>query len=72
MSSYSTERKQAILSTLLPPNNKSEVTEEGEESAAGQTLYNWLKQAREQGQPVPGKKNRSDQRLHETKLAVVV
>jgi transposase-like protein len=72
VSSYSTERKQAILSTLLPPNNKSEVTEEGEESAAGQTLYNWLKQAREQGQPVPGKKNRSFQRLHETKLAVVV
>jgi transposase-like protein len=35
-------------------------------------LYNWRKQAREQGQPVPGKKSTSEQWSHETKFAVVV
>jgi len=37
-----------------------------------QTLYSWRKQAREQGQPVPGKKSTPDQWSHETKFAVVV
>jgi putative transposase len=37
-----------------------------------QTLYIWRKQAREQGQPVPGKKSTPDQWSHETKFAVVV
>jgi transposase-like protein len=43
-----------------------------EESVTEQTLYNWRKQAREQGQPVPGKKSTSEQWSHETKFAVVV
>jgi len=72
VSSYSTERKQAILSKLLPPNNKSVASVAREEGVAGQTLYNWRKQAREQGQSVPGKKTTSDQWSHETKFAVVV
>ena len=72
MSSYSTERKQAILSKLLPPNNKSVASVAREEGVSEQTLYNWRKQAREQGQPVPGKKTTSDQWSHETKFAVVV
>jgi hypothetical protein len=55
VSSYSTERKQAILSKLLPPNNKPVASI-----------------AREQVQPVPGKKTTSDQWSHETKFAVVV
>ena len=37
-----------------------------------QTLYSWRKQAREQGQPVPGKKLTPVQWSHETKFAVVV
>ncbi len=37
-----------------------------------QILYSWRKQAREQGQPVPGKKSTPDQWSHETKFAVVV
>ena len=72
MSSYSTERKQAILSKLLPPNNKSVTSIAREEGVSEQTLYNWRKQAREKGQPVPGKKTTSDQWSHETKFAVVV
>jgi transposase-like protein len=72
VSSYSTERKQAILSKLLPPNNKSLASVVREEGVAGQTLYNCRKQAREQGQPVPDKKTTSDQWSHETKFAVVV
>ncbi len=72
MSSYSAERKEAILNKLLPPYNKSVASVAREEGVAEQTLYNWRKQAREQGQPVPGKKSTSDQWSHETKFAVVV
>jgi len=72
MSSYSTERKQAILGKLLPPNNKSVASVATEEGVSEQTLYNWRKQAKEKGQPVPGKKTSSDQWSHETKFAVVV
>jgi len=57
---------------LLPPNNKSVASVAREEGVADQTLYNWRKQAREQGQPVPGKKTTSDQWSHESKFAVVV
>jgi transposase-like protein len=71
MSSYSTERKEAILSKLLPPNNKSVASVAREEGVAEQTLYNWRNQAKEQGQPVPGKKSTQDQWSHETKFAVV-
>jgi len=72
MSSYSSERKQAILSKLLSPNNKSVATVAIEEGVSEQTLYNWRKQAKEKGQPVPGKKTSSDQWSHETKFAIVV
>lgn len=72
MSTYSSERKQAILSKLSPPNNKSVAQVAREESVSEQTLYNWRKQARKQGQPVPGSKSKPDQWSHETKFAVVV
>jgi len=72
MSSYSTERKQAILNKFLPPHNRSVASVAREEGVAEQTLYNWRKQAREQGQPVPDKKSTPDQWSHETKFAVVV
>jgi putative transposase len=57
---------------LLPPHNKSVRTVATEEGMVEPTLYSWRKQAREQGQPVPGKKSTPDQWSHETKLAVVV
>ena len=72
MSSYSSERKEGILSKLLPPHNKSVRSVATEEGMVEQTLYSWRKQAREQGQPVPGKKSTLAQWSHETKFAVVV
>jgi transposase-like protein len=42
MSSYSTERKQAILSKLLPPNNKTVASVAREEGVTGQTPYERL------------------------------
>jgi transposase-like protein len=72
MSSYSSERKEGILSKLLPPHNKSVRSVATEEGMVEQTLYSWRKQAREQGQPVPGKKSTPAQWSHETKFAVVV
>ena len=46
MSSYSTERKQAILSKLLPPNNKTVASVAREEGVTGQTLYERLNEER--------------------------
>jgi transposase-like protein len=60
MSSYSAERKEAILSKLLPPHNKSFRSVATEEGMVEQILYSWRKQAREQGQPVLGKKSTPD------------
>jgi transposase-like protein len=57
---------------LLPPNNKSVASVAREEGVAEQTLYNWRKQAKEKGQPVPGNKSKPDQWSHETNFAVVV
>lgn len=72
MPSYSRERKEVILSKLLPPLNKPVSVVSKEENVAEQTLYNWRKEAREQGLPVPGNKSTSKQWSHETKFAVVV
>jgi transposase-like protein len=61
MSIYSTEIKEAILSKLLPPHNKSVASVASvarEESMAEQTLYSWRKQVRQQGQPVPSNKSK--------------
>jgi transposase-like protein len=54
MSNYSADRKEAILSKLLPPHNKSVRSVATEEGMVQQTLYSWRKQAREQGQPLRG------------------
>jgi transposase-like protein len=72
VSIYSAERKQAVLSKLLPPSNKSVASVAREEGVSQQTLYNWRKQAKNQGQPVPGNKSKPEQWSHETKFAVVV
>lgn len=41
------------------------------EGISEQTLYNWRNQAKEQGQPVPGKTSSTEDWSAETKLAVV-
>ena len=72
MARYSEERKSAILKKLLPPQNRTVVAVAAEEGISEATLYNWLKQCREQGKPVPGQKNTGDDWSGEAKLAVII
>ncbi|CAH1043653.1 hypothetical protein HPTD01_2131 [Halomonas sp. TD01] len=54
MPRYSAERKAAVLKKLLPPHNRSVASVATEEGISDAALYNWLKQCREKGVPVPG------------------
>ena len=72
MPRYSEERKAAVLSKLLPPQNRSVVSVAAEEGIADVTLYSWLKQCRQKGMPVPGNRNTGEDWSPEAKLAVVV
>jgi len=59
MPSYSTERRESVLSKLLPPKNQSVPSVAEAEGISEATLYNWLSKARKQGVPVPGSRNRT-------------
>ena len=72
MAHYSRERKEAILNKLLPPQNMTVAEAARQEGVAEQTLYNWRKQARLEGRPVPGRNKSSDDWSSEAKLAVVI
>ncbi len=72
MSRYSEERKSSVLKKLLPPNNRSVPAVSREEGISEPTLYNWLKQARERGIPVPGSGKQAEDWSAEAKFAVVV
>ncbi len=72
MTRYSSERKEAILKKLLPPQNMTVAEVARQEGMAPQTLYNWRDQAKQAGVPVPGKTPTSEQWSAETKLAVIV
>lgn len=51
--SYPSERKEAVLKKMLPPNNKS-IPELAKEEGIGEgTLYNWRKAARAEGRLMP-------------------
>ena len=69
---YSDERKEAILSKLLPPYNLSVYELAREEGISKTTLYNWRKQANLKGRPVPGQKPKTDDWSAEAKLATVI
>lgn len=70
---YPEERKAAVLSKLLPPHNRSVPEIAKAEGISEATLYNWLKQARQQGVPVPGSlSNTSEEWSGEAKFAVVI
>ena len=73
MTRYSNERKVAVLDKLLPPHNLS-VPEVAELEGISQgCLYNWLKQARLEGRPVPGsRKPTPDDWSSHDKFAVVL
>jgi len=72
VSRYSEERKQQILSKLLPPSNMSVAEVARTEGISEQTLYNWQNKAKQQGRPVPGNKPTSEQWSAEAKLATVI
>lgn len=72
MAKYPEERKQAVLSKLLPPNNQSVQEVAVQEGICDKTLYNWLNQLREEGLPVPGNEKNAQKWSAEVKFAVVV
>ena len=72
MSRYSPERKEAVLSKLLPPYNLTVAELARQEGISPATLYNWRKQAKLEGRPVPGHTNKSEQWSAEAKLATVI
>lgn len=50
---YPKERKEAVLAKLMPPHNRTVADVAREEGISTATLYNWRKQAREQGRLLP-------------------
>jgi len=50
---YPSERKEAILKKMLPPNNKTIKELAQEEGVSEVTLYNWRKAARAEGRLMP-------------------
>jgi len=72
MTRYSSERREAILSKLLPPQNMTVAEVARREGISEQTLYNWRKQARLEGKPVPGSSKTAENWSSEAKFAVVV
>ena len=50
---YSDERKDAVLKKLMPPRNRAIAELAEEEAISVATLYNWRRQAREQGRLLP-------------------
>jgi transposase-like protein len=72
LNQYSVERKEAVLKKLLPPLNRSVASVAREEGITEVTLYHWRKQARNQGEAVPGNKPLTDDWPAEARLAVVI
>ncbi len=71
MERYSTERKEAVLKKLLPPQNLTVAQVSKEEGISTATLYSWRSKLRETGSVVPGNQPSSEQWSAQTKLAVV-
>lgn len=72
MKRYSPERKEAVLKKLLPPYSLTVAEVAEQEGISTGALYNWRKQARLKGAPVPGPSKTSESWSSETKFAVVV
>ena len=58
---YSKELKESMLRRLLPPNSESVSKVSKEEGIPQQTLRTWLKRARKEGHPAPGKDSVTDE-----------
>ena len=72
MNRYSTERKEAVLKKMAPPNNISVPELAEQEGIAIQTLYNWRKQARSEGHVLPAKSDTTENWSSEEKFRVVL
>lgn len=72
MARYSDERKAAILNKLLPPSNMTVAEVARLEGVSNKTLYHWRTQAKQSGQPVPGKTTTTENWPSDSKLAVII
>lgn len=72
MSSIPQARKQAILIKMLSPNPPLISVLAKQEGISEATLYNWRKQLRQEGRPVPEPDRSSENWSAATKFAVVV
>lgn len=72
MTRYSPERKEAVLSKLLPPYNLTVSELARQEGISAATLYTWRSQAKLEGRPVPGKTTTTENWSAEAKLATVI
>ena len=71
MTSYSEERKEAVLNKMLPPHNMTVPQISKEEGIPLQTLYSWRSKVKEAGKVVTGKPI-AENWSAEAKLAVVI
>ena len=72
MSSYSPERKAALINKLLPPQNLSVAELSRQEGISQATLYAWRSKLKAGGAVVPGDKNNADNWPAEAKFAAVL
>lgn len=72
MSRYSSERKEAVVKKLLPPQALSVAELSRQEGISEVTLYTWRKEAMAGGDVVSGSGKRVSKWSAEAKLAVVV
>ena len=72
MKRVSPQRKEAILKKLSPPYSLSVAEVSEQEGISTGALYNWRKQARLSGAPVPGPSKTTEDWSGEAKFAVVL
>jgi transposase len=69
---YTPERKEKIVTRMMPPYNESVAQISKEESISEATLYKWRKEAREAGMPTPGNGLTSEQWSSQDKFFIVM
>lgn len=72
MSRIPQARKEAILNKMLSPHPPTIVALSKQEGISEATLYNWRKQLRQEGRPVPEHDRTSENWSAQTKFAIVV
>ncbi len=69
---YTPQRKESVLKKMLPPSNISIAALSKEEGISDATLYNWRKQARDQGRLMPNSDNTPNGWSSRDKFAAVM